>query len=185
MPICGAKTNKRTQCQNKVPVAGQRCHLHVHAAEGRGLFEKVMKVCGYIANIAGTAQGLYWIYQNAEPYIQPLLNLGLFSPERFWFHGVKVTKGQPPEVVAPALEEAIKAVLSRRDYNIKELSGYSNEQRQQISAAYDAILSNIQKDHPNSLPNGSPRTSAKEHTRSRDGREKRKGHAEGTPRPMA
>ena len=152
MPICGAKTDKGTQCQKKVPVAGQRCHLHVEAAEGRRLFDKVMKVCGYIANIAGTAGGIYWIYQQAEPYIQPLMNSELFSPERFWFHGVKLTKGQPPEVVAPALEEAIKDVLSRREYIIKELSGYSNEQRQQISTAYDAILSNIQKYRPHSLP---------------------------------
>jgi hypothetical protein len=119
--------------------------------EGSGLFTKVMDVCGVIATLAGTAQGLQWIYQNAEPLVQILLNLHWFSPERFWLDGVRLTKGEPPEVVARALDEAIRDIQSRRDDIIEVLSGYSNEQRQTIRHAYDVILLNIQKDHPNSL----------------------------------
>jgi hypothetical protein len=96
----------------------------------------------------GTARGLLWIYEKAGPYFEPLWGSGLFSPERFWFHGVEATKGQPPEVVAAALDEAIKDVLNRRDYSIGELSAYSDEQRQRISDAYDTIVSNLRKDYP-------------------------------------
>jgi hypothetical protein len=112
-------------------------------AAAEGLFHKALIICGHISAIAGTAQGLVWVLEKAIPHIQPLLDSGLFCPERFWHDGV-----QAKEV---ALDEAIEEVQSRRVYIIRELSDYTDEQRQRISAAYDAILSNIQKDHPNAL----------------------------------
>jgi hypothetical protein len=151
MPICGARTNKGPKCQNTVAGAGQRCHLHVDRSEGQSLFKKVMRVCGYVADIAGAVGGLSWIYQNAEPYIQPLLNSGSFSPERFWFDGLELTKGQSAKVVVSALKKAIKDVQTRETEAVTRLTNYSDKQRQQISAAYDAILANIQRDYPKFL----------------------------------
>jgi Annexin len=121
-------------------------------AKASGLFTKVFDVIKIIATITTLGRGLTWVYENAVPIIQPLLDADLFSPERFWYHGVQHTKGQPPEAVAAALDEAIKDVLSRRDDIIRLLSTYSDEERQRISDAYDAILSNLRKDYPNALP---------------------------------
>jgi hypothetical protein len=118
-------------------------------AEAHRLWDTAMKICGGVIKIAAAGKGVEWIVHTLLPIAKDLWEAGLFCPERFWYDGVQATQGQPPEVVVPTLDERLKDVLSRRDDSIRELSEYSNEQRQRINAAYEAILLNIQRDYPN------------------------------------
>src|SRR6266511_4236435 len=114
MPICGAKSKDGTQCQNRVPEAGQRCHLHTRT-DLSTIWKTILKVCGAIVTISETAQGVEWIYQHAWPYMEVLWNLHKYTPEKFWWDSLALPKkqGETAAEIHSKLEATLKQMRSK------------------------------------------------------------------------
>ncbi|HJR58436.1 MAG TPA: hypothetical protein VJ813_03520 [Vicinamibacterales bacterium] len=99
--------------------------------------------------IAGTAEGLQWVYRHAWPYIEPLWLSGLYCPERFWWDSLAYpiqSKKAPAEI-----HSMLKVVLAqmRRDESVEvKLASHSEHDRERIAEAYAKVVSEIRMHYP-------------------------------------
>ena len=114
------------------------------------LFRKALTVCTTITTIAQAAEGVQWIYQHAWPLIEPILQSGLFSPERFWGDSFAqpMSVGESPAKIRLRLEKALGSIRADQEHIERLLAGYSESDRQRISDTYDKILSAIHIQYP-------------------------------------
>ncbi len=151
MPICGAKTKDRKQCQKRVSEAGQRCYLHART-EPRAILSRILTVCEAITKIAGTAEGIHWAFQHAWPHIEPIWHSGLFCPESFWWDSlalpITIQTLESPAEIHSKLEVVLKQMRGDEKRIEERLGGYSDADRERVAGAYDKVYSEIRKHYP-------------------------------------
>lgn len=130
-------TKKRTTAKEKAPGASQ-------------LVSKVLKVCGTIADIAGAAQGVSWVYQHAWPLVESIWQEGLFCPESFWWDSLALPmrRGESPAQIQSHLAEALARLRADRERIEERLTHYSESDRQRISDAYDKVSATVHTQYP-------------------------------------
>ena len=149
MAICGAKTKGGKQCQRRVSKVGQRCPLHSQATPP-ATWRKILGVCEPVATITGTAQGVVWVYQTLWPHIEPLVQAGLFSPERFWWDNLAqpVQRGESPADIQSNLR-AVLTQLRKDQKHIEDLlARHSGRDRERILNAYAKVRAAIRAKYP-------------------------------------
>lgn len=131
------KTKKKTTPRKKAPGARQ-------------LLSKALKVCGTIANIAGAAEGVGWVYQHTWPLVESIWQAGLFCPESFWWDSLALPmqRGESPAQIQSHLEEALARLRADRERIEELLTHYSESDRQRISDAYDKVLATVHIQYP-------------------------------------
>ena len=149
MPICGAKTKGGKKCQRRVAAAGQRCPQHSQTTP-RVVWRKILGVLATVTTITDTAQGLAWVYQNAWPYIEPLVQSGVFSPERFWWDNLAhpVQRGDAPADIQSNLKTVLAQLRKDQQHIEQILANHSERDRQRILDAYAQVLAEIRKQYP-------------------------------------
>jgi molybdenum-dependent DNA-binding transcriptional regulator ModE len=149
MPICGAKTKDGKQCQSRVSEAGQRCHRHSRN-QPKVVGQTILKVCTTIATIAEGAQGIQWIYQHAWPYIEKLVQSGLYSPETFWWDSLAAPyqRRESTTQIHSKLERMLRQMRGNEKGIEDRLARHSESDRARIADAYAKVLSEIRMHYP-------------------------------------
>lgn len=149
MAICGMKTKRGKQCQRRVAEAGKHCPLHTRTTP-RAMLSEIVRVCGTIADIAGTAGGVAWIYQHAWPYIEPIWHSGWYCPERFWWDSLAlpVRGGESSAKIHEHLEAVLAQMRTDTKHIEDRLARHSERERERIADAYSKVLSEIRGSYP-------------------------------------
>ncbi len=151
MPICGAKTKDGKQCQKRVSDAGQRCYLHGRT-KPQALFSRVLKVCGHVATITGTVEGVHWVFQHLWPHMEPIWQSGSFCPESFWWDNLAlpIRRRESTAEIHSKLEVVLEQMRGDKRRIEELLGGYSDADRERLANAYDKVLSEIRAHYPKS-----------------------------------
>jgi len=132
--VCGAKRLDGEACQNRVAVAGDRCHIHRDKNKPLGP-KHILSLCYKTIERIAAFGGAYALFEKVHPNIMEIVNQlsGLLMPEHFWYMGFEPKDRE--EMI-----RQIRVAHEKRDRLAQRYEGYSESDKLAVEQAYQAIL---------------------------------------------
>jgi hypothetical protein len=132
--VCGAKRLDGEACQNRVAVAGDRCHIHRDKKKPLSS-KRILPLCYKTIERIAAFGGAYALFEKVHPDIMEIVNQlsGMLMPEHFWYLGFEP---KDREEMVRQIQKAHK----KRDRIVERYESYSKSDKLAVEQAYQAIL---------------------------------------------